>query len=485
VRDLLGVSGSPAASFAPDEQVGAFHSNAVAPVTDLNIEQYMAAAESLANEATEDVSTLLPCDPAVSGEDECAGEFISDFGARAYRRPLTDGDVAQLELVYQIGKQTDFASGIRMIVQTALQSPYFLYHVELPTAEAAGGLVRLDGYQLASRLSYFLWLSMPDRELFDAAAGGALDTREGVQAQAERLLADPKAQQAIATFHMQWLRLGELEQLVKDPDAFPEFDVAMRQAMHDETVRFADYVIREGDGRLETLLSAPYSFPSGPLVELYGLDVANGNYEPTQLAESERAGLLTHASLLATHAHGDQTSPVHRGVLVRENILCQTLPTPPENVNNTPPDPDPNLTTRERFAAHTEDPACASCHKLIDGIGFGFENYDAIGRYRDSENGKDVDASGVIGGTGDINGSFDGVVELAHMLATSDTVRDCMTRQWFRFAFGRVESDEDAAVVDSLHSGFASSDYDLRQLLYEIVTSDAFIYRRQIEEVTP
>jgi hypothetical protein len=259
--------------------------------------------------------------------------------------------------------------------------------------------------------------------------------------------------------------------------------------MEQETVRFADWVIRRGDAKLSTLLTSNQSFPSGPLYDLYGVTApeAQDPLEPIALDPQERSGLLTHASLLAQHAHGDQTSPIARGVLVRENVLCQTLPTPPENVNNTPPDPDPELTTRERFALHTEDPTCKACHQLIDGIGFGFENYDAVGRFQSEENGKSIDASGDIVGTEDIDGTFDGVVALSQILADSASVQSCMARQWFRFAFGRVESDGDAAQLDSLEEGFAESGFDIRELILSIVRSDAFRFRSTTpaEETSP
>lgn len=486
IRDLLGILGAPASSLAPDERVGAFHSNAVAPVTELTVEQYMAAAEAIAEQAVADLAVLLACDPVAVGEDACADAFIASFGRRAYRRPLSEQEVVQLHGVYQVGKATSFAAGIRMVVQTALQSPFFLYHVELAD-EGPSRLAKLGGYELASRLSYFMWSSMPDDALFDAAATGALDTKEGLRVQAERMLADDRAADSIESFHIQWLALDDLAEVEKDPAAFPGFDDALKEAMAQETMRFADYVIRRGDAKVATLFTASYSFASGPLLDIYGASPGADPNEPVALDPLERSGLLTHASVLARHAHGDQSSPVARGRLVRENILCQPLPTPPDNVNNTPPDPDPNLTTRERFAVHTQDPSCAACHSLIDGLGFGFENYDAIGGYRAVENGKVVDASGNIVGAGDIDGPFDGVVQLSQILAGSASVHACLARQWFRFAFGRIESDDDAGQLHMLDESFAASGFDVRELIMAIVTSDAFRYRRPIviEEQAP
>ena len=487
IRDLLHIDSAPASSFAPDEIVGAFHSNAVAPPSELDVENYMTVAESLAIEATLDLPSLLPCDPAAIGQRQCADAFIETFGMQAYRRPLSAGEKAQLQSVYELGAQTDFVSGIRLVVQTALQSPFFLYLVE-PEAEGDEVMVKLDGYALASRLSYFLWSSMPDDALFEAAESGALDSDEGLQAQAERMLSDDRARASVASFHVQWLNLTELEFVEKDPLVFPQWDAALREAMLKETEDFADHVIRKGDGRLETLLTSNESFPSGALGTLYGVTPAGASptaLDPTELDPTERSGLLTHASVLSVHAHTDQTSPIHRGALVRTNLMCQVLPAAPENVDNVPPDPDPNATTRERFAEHTNNPECAACHKLIDGVGLGFENYDAIGAFRVTENGLDVDASGEIVAAPGIEGPFDGVIELSQILSTSDVVRACVASQWFRYAFGRVEGDDDEAHLELLNEAFAASDFNVRQLMIDVVLSDAFKFRRRTQGGTP
>ena len=188
--------------------------------------------------------------------------------------------------------------------------------------------------------------------------------------------------------------------------------------------------------------------------------------------------MLTHASLLAEHAHANQTSPVHRGQLIRENFLCTPLPPPPEDVDNAPPDPEPGATTRERFAEHTENPECAGCHQMIDGLGFGLEGYDGIGAYREMDNGLPVDASGEIIGTDDINGPFDGGVELANLLASSNQVRQCFATQWFRFSLGRMDAAEDGCAFDMMDTAFEESDYDIRELIKTIAVSDSFRFRR-------
>jgi hypothetical protein len=486
VRDLLGITTHPSEqfSFAPDERVGPFTSNGTAPVVDLQVEQYMAAAEGIAAQVVGDLAGLLPCEPTVVGEQACAEEFLADLGMRAYRRPLDAAEQARLMGVYEEGRaHEDFANGIRLAIQAVLQSPFFLYHVESGDAAAADGeLVALDGYAMASRLSYFLWNTMPDDALFAAAAAGQLENDDGLSAQLDRMLDDPRAAEAIASFHLQWLGADEIAHLEKDPGVYPEFSAQLASAMLDETSRFTSWVLREGDATLDTLLTAEFTFTEDPaLLALYGATLPEGHTpgDPVPLPEGQRAGLLTHASLLASHAHANQTSPIHRGVVVRENLFCHMLPPPPPDVDDVPPDPDPNATTRERFDQHTSDPSCAGCHNLIDPIGFGLENYDGIGAFRTMEGDLPVDASGELMGT-DVDGSFDGAVELAGRLVESPMVRQCVARQWFRFALGRNEAAEDSCTMDRLYDVFESSGNDVRALLRELVLSDAFRHGRSL-----
>ena len=482
IRDLLGIEGDPAATIAPDEKVGAFFSNSTASVTELLAEQYMRVAEDLAETAIADLDALLPCDPAVDDQAACGAEFVDTFGKRAFRRPLTNAEREAMVGLFEKGRaEVDFSEGVRLVILAALQSPQFLYHLELDLPDAEGGdVIALDGWQVASRLSYFVWDSMPDDELLRAADAGALDDPDMLRVQAERMLDDPRAADAIASFHVQWLHIDALSLLEKNPEAYPTFDTALRDAMGQETARFADWVIRFDDGRLETLLTAPYSFLEGPLFSLYGV-TQPADHDPTMpvaLDPMQRAGLLTQPGVLAVHAHADQSSPVHRGKIVRENILCTPLAPPPPEVDVVPPPLDPNATTRERFDQHRTDPSCAGCHNLIDPIGFGFEHYDGIGAWRATDAGKPVDASGELIGTEDIDGPFDGAPELARVLAGSEQVRTCVAEQWFGFAFGRSPAEDDGCSFDAMSLAFAESDYDVRELLIAIVTTDAFRHRR-------
>lgn len=483
IRDLLGIDTDVAAGFSSDEKIGAFYSNGIAPITDLGVEKYMDAAEGLAETAVADLEGLLPCDPALVGENACVDELIEDLGRRAFRRPLRQAEHDQMrDLFATASAEGGFTEGVRLVVQGFLQSPYFLYHVEVGHEDADGdGIVALTQHEVASRLSFFLWDSVPDVELLDAADAGDLASPAGVRAQAERLLADPRAKDGIASFHLQWLGIADVATLEKDPEMFPGFDAALVEAMQAETASFADKVIREGDGSLQTLLTAPYTVLDDPaLASLYGVTLPP-DHQPGDLVDldpTQRAGVLTHPALLAKYAHHNQSSPVHRGVLVRENVLCQTLPPVPENVDNVPPDPAPDATTRERFAEHTENPECAGCHVLIDGIGFGFEHYDAVGAWRTMEGTLPVDASGEVLGTQDVDGEFDGAVELAERLAGSSEVRACVAQQWFNFSLGRVPSEQDKCSTDQLLDRFEASGYNVRELLLALVETEAFRLRR-------
>lgn len=480
-RDLFG-DGIPELDDIPaDESVGPFASNAVAPITDLSTEQYLGAAEALARHAVANIDALLSCDRAALGESACAAQFVQEFGARAFRRPLDGEEQARYQALYaEYAAKGGLSNGIRVVVQALLQSPHYLYHVEFNTPAPAGqAIVPLSGHEVASRLSFFLWKSVPDRALFDAATSGALASPEGLRQQAERMLADPRAHGAATRFFTDWLELSKLSYIEKDATLYPAFDDELRAAMTAETKHFVEHVLWNGDGRMQTLLAAPFSVLDGPLFELYGVTRPAGTSGPVRvdLDPAQRAGLLTQAAFLATHAHENQTSPVARGVSIRRNVLCDALPDPPANVNNQPPEPRPGATTRERFATHVEDPACAGCHNLIDPIGLGFEAYDALGRYRTTEQGLPIDVSGEVTNTS-IGGTFNGAIELAARLAGSSEVEACMARQWFRYALGRFETVADGCSLERAIQNFSGSRHDVRELLAAIVSSDAFRYRR-------
>lgn len=478
IRDLLGIVGRPSLALGADEKLAAFFGNAVSPVSRLSVEQYRDAAEELAARAvSERLDQLVGCAGAKQ-DAACAASFVESFGRRVFRRPLLAEERSRYLGLFEAAASHGFGEGIRLVLTGLLQSPSFLYQLELSPAPSGQAVSPLGGYELASRLSFALWNSTPDAELLDAAAQGKLDAASGIREQASRLLASDRAKDALSSFHLQWLGLDNLLDLDKDPAVFPDFDESLQRAMRQETADFVDFVIRRGDGRLETLLSAPFTVASPALAALYGASAAPGADGTLALNPAQRAGLLTQAAFLTAHSHSNQTSPVQRGLYVRKNLLCTELPDPPMNVNATPPAPDPSATTRQRFEQHRVDPSCAGCHDLLDPIGVGFESYDAIGRFRSTENDLPVDARGELVGAGEASGSFSNAVELAQRLSTSADVRTCVQKQWFRFSLGRFEGAEDACTLQQLRQDFEASGFDVKALLLSLVTSDSFRYRK-------
>lgn len=482
VRDLLGATGTPADALADDEQVGPFYSNAIAPIDELLVQQHSELAATLATAAKASMKTLSPCDLAAETgtTTTCATRFVTAFGQRAYRRPLTQAEVTKYVSLYSLGRQAaeGAANGFRLVVETMLQSPYFLYHYDVGAkGTVQAGTVPVTAWELASRLSYFLWNSMPDDALFALAQNGTLTAEATISAQVTRMLADPRAASTIAMFHRQWLGLTHLAAQPKDATLYAQFSPALADAMLHETALFTDAVIRQGDGLLKTLLTSNLAYPQGALFDVYGVPQPAGYQVGTAVAldASKRAGILTQAAFLSRWAHADQTSPVHRGKLIRLNVLCGTVPPPPDNANTTPPPPTAITSTRQRFAQHVADPTCAGCHQLMDPIGLGFENYDSIGAYRTMDGLGAVDATGnVIAAAADVTGPFNGAVELAHKLAGSSDVANCFANQWFRFALGRMESGNDSCSIQSIHDTFRASGGNIRELMARLALSPSF-----------
>lgn len=478
VRDLLGDTRNLASSFAPEEEGLGFNNNALAlSVTQLHIEQYLDAAEKLA--AAANLTQVVPCDPASIGADACGKQFIESFGRRAFRRPLDSGEVTRMKALFDDARASfDFNTAVRMVIQAMLQSPQFLYRPEVGTPGNPNQVVPLTQYEIASRLSYLLWQSMPDATLFTAAANGKLGTPAEIEAQARRMLQDPRARPAMFDFYRQWLQLSHLDYTTKDTAMFPDF-ATLKPLMKKESEAFLNYVFWEGGGKADLLFNAPYTFVNKTLAAHYGVSgVTTESFTKVSLDPTKRAGIFTQGAFLSALAKPNQTSPVHRGKFVREQLFCQSLPPPPDGLVIIPPDPKPGTSTRDRFAEHANNQACVGCHQLMDPIGFGFENYDAVGAYRTVDNGLPVDASGEVVGAGDANGTFVGAIALTQKLGQSTTVKECLATQWFRFGYGRSESNADACSVHQIQTAFANSGYDMQELVVALTQSDAFRYRR-------
>ncbi len=483
-RDLLADTTHPADSFLVDERRLGFDNIAEVQTTSpVRAEQYMLTAEKLAAQALTAALASLPC--AATGDATCAGQFIRDFGQKAYRRPLTDGEVTRLLGVFNVGNTGGgFKHGLELALRAMLISPSFLFRVEVGEPATTAGLTRPTAWEMASRLSYLLVGSMPDAALLQAASQGALTTKEQVRAQAERLLADPQAKANIQHLHTQWFALNEIDpvKIKKDAKLFPQFSDELVLLARRETETFLDDLVWNAKDGAKALLTGNFSFMNAKLAAFYGVTGPTTDaFVRVELDPKRRAGLLTQAGILARYAHAEQTAPTLRGKFVRERLLCTIMPPPPPSVNANPKQPTPDSSTRERVAAHVSDPTCAACHSMLDPIGLGFEHYDAIGSWRDQDGGKPVDATGIVNGVS-VVAPFDGVPELAAQLAASPEVQACITKQWFRFAYGREETALDQSVLTSLESGLQASGGNLKELLLSLTQSDAFLYRGPVTE---
>lgn len=489
VRDLFEIE-VPLDELPDDELLGPFSANLDAPPSELELEAYMDQAEAIAAAVAEQPERVLDC--AAEGIDEpdaCADAFIEVLGRRAYRRPLSDAQRTQLRGLYELGvAQGGPSRGLELVTTAALESPHFLYHVEIGVefgVEPGTGpseALRLDAFSLAARLSFFLWRSIPDDALLDAAEHGELDEPAGLEAQVERMLDDPRAARGSAAMYRQWMGLeGEFPD--KSSESFPAYDPSLAPAMREGLGRFAAAIIHGDGGSMAGLLEDPRAFVDAPLASYYGVELPPGPADDdglyrVDLPGDERAGLLTRAGVMAMHGHFNQTAPVQRGRFVREALLCQPIPDPPPDVDDTPPALDPDLSVRERFAMHSSEAGCASCHTLMDPIGFAFEHYDGAGRYRTVDGNLAVDASGELTNTEDLDGSFYGAIELSERLSGSDQVRACFVRQYLRFALVRPLAAEDDCTLAALEEAFAASDDTVEALMLAVATSESFRLRR-------
>jgi hypothetical protein len=485
IRDLLGDTSAAANAFPGDTQSSGSGFGKGGIVAGVDAGRIFEASERIASEAVgKRLDTLIPCKTvpaAAADQDQCARDFIASFGLRAYRRPLAAEEATALFELYSRQRteiKHDFPAAVRVVLSVMLMSPNFLYRWELAPRAAIkeGSVLRFNSYEMASRLSYLMWASMPDEALFAAAADNKLATPEQIEAQARRMLKDSKTVDTLSEFFVQWLDATTLPDAKKSPQLYQSFTPQLIQSMLNETRAFAADLLLEGDGRLQTLLTSPRSFVDAGLAGLYRAAGVTGNQlQPTMLDGQQRAGILTQATFLATHAKADETNPISRGKTLADRLLCRDLPLPPDDI----PDPKPpaeGLTTRERFADHGSNPCAFACHSVIDPLGFAFENYDPIGAWRTIDSGKPVDATGKLEIDG-VSKSFKNGVELAKLLAGSTEVADCMARQWFRYALRKKETPGDQASLRWSQEVFRKANGDLRELIVSLTQTRSFTHR--------
>src|SRR5258707_5523585 len=427
---------------------------------------------------------VMSCQPTPTTKLGCAQEIISGFAKRAFRRPVAGEEVDRLLGLFKSADAAgeSFQDSIKLVLQAVLVSPDFLFRAEIKTSAKNGQEPRaVDDYALASRLSYFIWSSMPDAELFAQAQRRTL--RRNLEAEVRRMLKDPKAEALTKNLAGQWLQLGNLKLASPDSSQFPDFNEDLRASMQKETEMFFDFILRENRSVLE-FIDADYSFLDEKLARLYGISGVEGNnFRRVSLAGTRRGGLLTQASTLTITSNPTRTSPVKRGKWVLENILGAPPPPPPPDVPELQEGKSALVgTLRQRMEQHRTNPTCASCHSRMDPIGFGFENYDAIGRWREKEGEFAIDASG------DLNGkSFNGPADLRAILANQkrDDFARCMTEKILIFALGRGLEYYDKCAVDQLTKNLAGKGYKFSTLIVEVTKSVPFQMSRGTVEKAP
>jgi hypothetical protein len=498
VRDLLGDYSRPADRFPPEDFVNGFKNQLrTQGMPPMLAEVYSTSAEKLALNAFRagDVNGLIPCrpdsarpggrGPRSEQSAKCRDEFVRAFGLRAFRRPLSEAEVDRYTSLFAAqARGGQFTDGARVVVEAMLQSPKFLFHAESGTDK------RLRDYDVASRLAYFLWDTMPDRRLLESAANGELRTADGIARIARGMLAQPPAKQAVDEFFAEWLRFDRVLGSVKDRRRYPEFTPELAAMMVQETRMLLDDLVWN-DGNFMSAFTAEYSFLNADLANLYNVPAPSGEFERVRFpAESHRSGLLGHASFLASNAGPVETSPTARGIFIREQLLCQHVPNPPPGVNTEVPAPDVErpLARRQRMQAHVENPTCASCHRLMDPIGFGLENYDGSGRWRDKEviefegTGRrsppkkvelPIDSNGEIAGLAD--SAFSEPKQIGRLLAASSSCQECVVKQAFRYAFGRLETRADRDTIRQALTTFRESGFKFKELLIALVRAPQFL----------
>lgn len=442
-------------------------------VTSAHVDAYLDAAEKIAGAAAADPSKLLACDWTGS-RAACGTTLVDQLGQRVFRRPLTSDEESRYEAMIAAG--TDPKSGVQTALEAMLMSPSFLYRSELGTPDGHGHY-KLTAYEIATALSYTFLGTTPGDDLLAAAKNGALDDTTGIEIWARKLIADPRARDQIGEFALEWTGATDVTTTAKRMDLYPDFTDAVRASLAAETENFTASVVFDGGDTLNELLTANYTVVDATAAKFYGLSGTGKVTYP----DGKRAGILGQAAVLATTAHSDQTSPVERGLLVRRNFLCEDLPPPPPNGGNLPP-VDPNATTRERFEMHASDPACAGCHKYLDPVGFGFEAFDPVGRWRDTENGQPIDASGDMNdverlGTGTA-APFTTMPALAHTIAASHAANSCFVRQYLRFTRGLRETLAERCGRLWLENKFTAAGGNIQELMVQSVLDPDFVERR-------
>jgi len=487
IEDAFQLGTAFGATFQADSTIHSFDNQyGGANVTVRFAEDLQVAAEKASELLAGRLDKVLPCAKAISSANEtaCLNTFFDTTGRRVFRRPLTQDERTNLKLVFDtVRRHGDFAYAVGGVVEAMLQSPHFAFRTEIGSSTATStGATILDGYELASELSYFLWRSAPDEALLDAVKAGQLSNATELEAQAKRMLMDSRARRGVRDFFDQWLETKQLVTGIEKSD--PAFTPALRQAMWEETGRFVENLVLTENASFDRLFTDSRTSVNKDLAAMYGISAPAGDaWASVALDANQRAGFFTQPGFMAAHTSAAGFSPIPLGLFVRQKVLCQPLPPPPASIPA--PSIDPLLNTREKFAAHSDSPACKGCHAMMDPIGFGFERYDSLGRYRAFEtvSGSRVPLTGKgnLQGT-DMDGDFTGPVELGKKLSTSPEVAACMVSQIMKFMLGRdtARLDNqlpiDTATIASIVSS-AKGAMPVQAVILALVKSPTFFHR--------
>jgi hypothetical protein len=480
MRDLLG-SGVPLSPVEVDTVIGGFatvgdSSVSISPAGVGTYETVVGAATAYAFGDPTRAAALLACVPTSTADTACLTKAINAFGRRAFRRPLDSDDTARfLNIATTIGSQTGMTAveGVRYAVWAMLESPSFLYRVELGAPSASdGGRLKYTSFEMASRLAATIWASVPDDVVLDAAAQDSLSTVAGATAQAQRMLADPRTHHSVLAFVDQLYDAFSLSQADKDPATFPAYTPTLRAAMLTELEMRVDDMVLTQKGDYLSLFESTSTFVNKELATFYGLPftATDGAFHPVQFPNgSPRVGILGSGAILAGHAHALLTSPTHRGKFVDEMLLCKTIPPPPPGVPPLPSMAGPGSTVRQILTAHRSQAVCAGCHAQMDPVGFAMENFDASGQYRTTDNGQPIDSSGTLDGM-----AFNNLAELGSVLRKEAVAGPCLASKVYENALGRLPTNADGAALDQLITQFVASGNRIDQLLANLVGNDGY-----------
>jgi hypothetical protein len=468
ITDLFG-AGAPQSPLDPDLNIGGFFSVGASLVSTspTGVDQYETAAQQIGAWALADMArrtALVGCPAGATLDQACAQSFLTRFGELAFRRPLADTEVARYMALYQVAG--DFWTGIQAMITGLLQSPKFLYRVELGVPVASDPTTKqVRGTEMASRLAFLLWGTTPDGPLLDAALQtDQLGTPAAISAQVTRMLASPKAHVGMRAFFSESLNLQDMA-VLNDP--------TLAADLHEETLQLVDDIVFTRNAPLQELFTSPSTFINGNLATYYGLaaPTSAGFVKVSWPAASGRVGFLGQGAFLVATSTPNHESPTLRGLSVRQDLLCQSIPPPPPGVNIQFPMPQQGnpMTTRQLLEQHRKDAVCATCHKFMDAIGVAFEHFDFLGKYRDEDNGLPIDASGDLDGA-----AFADARGLAGLVAARPELGTCLVRKFYRAAVGHVESGDEEPAIAALDTGFGAAGYKVMSLVTDLVTSDAF-----------